>query len=174
MQERYEAIFRGMSREQAWRTYEILTRERVIPWNPVPTDGPSLYTCLRQHGIDQARVVFALGREFDQLGVGIIEHVVGKPIVRQRTSAPVLTRDGKPARASGGPSRPPPTRAEDSHVILEVAPNPKKPGSSTFERYKHWEVGITVAEAMRRGLTRADVNWDIERGFVKIGPPTSG
>lgn len=164
MQDRYAATFRSLSREQAFRVRDVLVRERVIPWNPVPTDGSSLLTCLQMHGVDQARVIFAMGREYDALGVSAIEHIIGKAIVRRRPPESLA-----PGRA--GPSRPPPSRAEDQHVVRSVAPNPKKAGSATYDRYKHWEVGVTVAECMRRGLTRADVSWDVERGFVVVGAP---
>jgi len=61
-------------------------------------------------------------------------------------------------------------KAADLRVVLRVAPNPKKPGSSSRERYECWRVGETVEAAVARGLTRADVRWDVRAGYVDLGP----
>lgn len=86
---------------------------------------------------------------------------------------PLLPREEQAAsRASGQQVRPATeqTAAEfsDTDVIVSVAPNPKKPGSATHERYKLYQEGSTIAHVRALGITLADLRWDIARGFVQL------
>lgn len=59
--------------------------------------------------------------------------------------------------------------AEDSWVrVVSIAPNPKKVGSATHGRYTIWQVGMTKADALAAGLTRADIAYDVKKGFVRF------
>jgi hypothetical protein len=48
----------------------------------------------------------------------------------------------------------------DPRVIVSVLPNPKRPGSASFDRYALYRVGMTVDEAIAAGVKREDIAWD--------------
>lgn len=82
----------------------------------------------------------------------------GKPAPAAKTTKAAA----KPAaKASKG-------KVEDTAKLTFVAPNPKKPGTATFDRYKAaYKVGRTVADVLKH-TTRADIDWDLKRGFIKL------
>lgn len=55
--------------------------------------------------------------------------------------------------------------------IVSVAPNPKKPGTASFDRYALYpQPGATLASVLKieNGPTRADFLWDIRKGFLIV------
>jgi hypothetical protein len=46
--------------------------------------------------------------------------------------------------------------------------NPKKPGTKAWHRFNLYKDGMTTNEALRAGLTREDLRYDIEHGFIEI------
>lgn len=46
--------------------------------------------------------------------------------------------------------------------------NPKKPGTATHTRFQLYKAGQTVEEAIAAGLTTADINYDADKGFIKL------
>lgn len=56
---------------------------------------------------------------------------------------------------------------KDENVITFVTePNPKRGASA--ERFAHYKVGMTIADAIKAGVTRGDIAWDLPRGLIKI------
>merc|ERR1719158_2381332 len=56
---------------------------------------------------------------------------------------------------------------------IRYAPNPKRPGSKSFDRYKRYEKCHTVGEALKH-CKPADLLWEYERGYLKLlGGPMS-
>jgi hypothetical protein len=64
-----------------------------------------------------------------------------------------------------------PLHTQLTSVLTYAAPNPKKPGSGTWQRYQNYVPGRTVAELLAAGITRGDIAWDVSRGFVTFAPP---
>jgi hypothetical protein len=64
-----------------------------------------------------------------------------------------------------------PAHLNSAATVTYVALNPKKPGSSSHTRYSHYAPGRSVAELLAAGLTRADIAWDVSRGFVTFASP---
>ena len=60
-------------------------------------------------------------------------------------------------------------RREPEGIISDIAPNPKRPGSASAERYSLYIDGMTVAEALSAGITKADIRWDTDKGFITVG-----
>lgn len=60
------------------------------------------------------------------------------------------------------------TAADDSRKITFVAPNPKRPGTDSFDRFAKYKKGMTVAQALAAGVLRADIAWDSKREFIKF------
>jgi len=50
---------------------------------------------------------------------------------------------------------------------IEYAPNPKTPGSKSFDRYAKYQNAKTVAEALKH-CKPADLLWEYERGYLKV------
>jgi len=50
---------------------------------------------------------------------------------------------------------------------IKYAPNPKTPGSKSYERYKLYEKAKTVAEALKY-CKPADLLWEYERGYLQV------
>lgn len=169
MLEKYRANFAALTAEA-----EALVASALLRRYPnVPTEGPLFERCSAA-GLDQADVVMSLAADPSPLAVAALETVMGKPMI---VGHPCLSGP-PPAPAPDAPPQVEPrekrTRAprapkSDPRVVVDVAPNPKKPGSQSHERYAIWRVGMTVSEALAAGLTGADVKWDTERGYVKLG-----
>jgi hypothetical protein len=47
--------------------------------------------------------------------------------------------------------------------------NPKRSGSDSHARYEGYKGAKTVQEALELGATRADIAWDLKKGFVVVG-----
>lgn len=52
--------------------------------------------------------------------------------------------------------------------IRILVPNPKKPGSKAYERFARYVDGMTVSEALKAGLTREDLRYDVAHKFIDI------
>jgi len=50
---------------------------------------------------------------------------------------------------------------------IKYAPNPKTPGSKSFDRYAKYEAAKTVADALKH-CKPADLLWEYERGYLKV------
>jgi cell division septation protein DedD len=70
----------------------------------------------------------------------------------------------------------------DTAVITRVTPNPKRPGSKSFDRYaKFYRVGVSVAQLVQEYkdsnlsgmLARNDLRWDVQHGQIELGQPQS-
>ena len=58
---------------------------------------------------------------------------------------------------------------EDAKITLLVKENPKKQGSKARERFEGYTGAKTVGEALKNGVTYADIAYDVGRQFVKVG-----
>jgi hypothetical protein len=170
LQERHRVLFESLTSTEVARAATRMEQDMVLPRRlgvPHHADGHWLFEVCRREDLDHASCVFPLCREHDDIGVSALEKLVGKPINVWRPAHRTPTRTSqaasKPATGAGNFS---PTQ-----VVLSVVSNPKKVGCAAWHRYRHWVVGETVQACMARGLTRADVLWDIDysRGFVKLG-----
>jgi hypothetical protein len=56
------------------------------------------------------------------------------------------------------------------YVITNIEPNPKQPGSKAAARYDKYRTGMTIDEALNAGLRMDDLQWDVRRNFITLGP----
>jgi len=126
-------------------------------------DGLAIFEVADEAGMDQADVVMTLAHDPSLRGVQVVEKLIGKPIVRQRT---VVSRTG--SSGGGTPRKRVSVAKDDPRVISYVGPNPKKAGSASFDRFALYKVGMTVSEFLAAGGTMGDVKWDAERSFIKF------
>lgn len=145
--------------------------------DPPPASGAELYAHCDSAGHGQATVIMALARDRSVSACRTMETLIGKPI---EVCHPCLS--GPDPRQSGNPGQKTPTKSgqrartapkSDPRVIVAVVPNPKRPGSASFDRFKVWAVGKTVNECFAEGLGSADLKWDSERGFITLALPDS-
>ena len=169
LQERHRQYFNTLDRYMVQRVLLRMEQDRVIERRPVlhPEEytGDWLFEFCRSQGLDHATVVLPMCREGDDIGRILIERLIGKPIHVWRpppqTERPRL-KDGSLA------VRPPSGTFTRDQVILTVIPNPKKAGSATWHRFAQYVPGRTVGELMERGVTRADILWDMDPGRKHI------
>jgi len=57
---------------------------------------------------------------------------------------------------------------DDQIITLLVNYNPKRKGSASAQRFEAYEDEMTVAGALKAGITSGDLSWDVEHGFIKI------
>jgi hypothetical protein len=130
--------------------------------------GAELFVRCQSEHLDHARTVLPLVRETDEVGLKAIECLVGKPV--QPWCPPSATPSRGVVAKSGERKLVPQASGDrDRLYVVAIVPNPKKVGSASHTRFALWQVGLTVAECMARGISRGDVSWDVERGFVTLG-----
>jgi len=56
---------------------------------------------------------------------------------------------------------------QDTEPITFATNNPKRQGSSAFERYEKYKRARTVSEALNLGAVKGDIMHDFKRGFLK-------
>ena len=59
-----------------------------------------------------------------------------------------------------------PNISDDAKIKLLVKENPKR--AAAAERFDLYKNGMTVAEYLKAGGKRADVNWDVKQGFIEV------
>jgi hypothetical protein len=55
-------------------------------------------------------------------------------------------------------------------VATEERKNPKRAGSSAFDRFELYQDGMTVKEAKAAGVTATDISYDAAHGFITLTP----
>lgn len=103
----------------------------------------------------------------------IIEILMSQPMTRdfpqkapKAPKAEKVGRTPKPTVVNGvtivAPS------PSDTRIIAKLAPNPKKPSSASYARYALYEVGQSVADFIKAGGTKGDVQYDAGKGFIEL------
>lgn len=57
---------------------------------------------------------------------------------------------------------------DNDRIMVLVAENPKRKGTASYDRFQQYHSINTVADALRDGITRADLIWDVKHGFISI------
>lgn len=94
-----------------------------------------------------------------------VEQLTGRTIQR----IPERGRNAPPAKVTPAPPRARGSRSAaygNDDTVLTVVPNPKKKGGAPYARYEHYAVGLTIAQCIAKGLTPADIVWDLRHDFV--------
>lgn len=73
---------------------------------------------------------------------------------------PKKTADGAPGRA--------PSISDDAVLTFVAAENPKRKGTDAYRKFAVYKKGMTIGEVVRKNVDRADVNYNLKRGFIKI------
>lgn len=88
------------------------------------------------------------------------------------TKAPKAPKAPKAEKAPKAPSAPKVSRfaklyPREATVTLLVEANPKRGASKT--RFDGYTGSATIGEALDKGVTYADIAWDVGHGLVKVG-----
>lgn len=60
-------------------------------------------------------------------------------------------------------------KKEDGKTSYDGAENnPKRKGSKSFDKFAKYKDGMTVEDAVKAGITGADLSWDSRHGFIKV------
>lgn len=133
-------------------------------------DGDTLLQFCRSSHISQAEVVMSLRNDPSLPAIAAVEALIMKPIDRRSPPAVERERDAarpRPVVATVRASE----RTTDARIIrILVAENPKRKGTSSYDRFAKYADGMTVAEFIAKGGSAADVRWDSERGFIRLDP----
>lgn len=169
MLDKYRPNFDALDQDSAALIASAMTRRHGVPVSP-----DALYEACVSLGVDQADVVLSVAHDPSPQAIRALETVVGKPIEYGRPA--LLQRHERKYKSSDVPQRTEPksklsrtpVQRTDPRKIVFVAPNPKKPGSASYDRFARYVAGMTVTEALAAGVSSADVKWDSERGFIKF------
>lgn len=173
---KYQTNFAALSPEaEALVASALLRRHPKLP----PYVPGGLFTACADAGLDQADVVCAIASDSSPLAVQAMEVLAGIPVTKghpclagpapksatepTETKAPSRVREPKPARA-------PRQGVTDPRIITALVPNPKRPGTASFDRFALYQVGMSVDEAIAAGVKREDIAWDSapSRKFITL------
>ena len=94
--------------------------------------------------------------------------VHGKPTLSMNEREEMVTHGSVTGRLTE-PKRPR-TRVPADHVLTRLAPNPRKRGTETYDRYERYQLGCTVEELVARGVRRGDCIWDLDHQYIEFAP----
>lgn len=124
----------------------LVVRFQLSPWIP-------LYEALHIKGLGQADVVLELLR---LTLIPEVELLLGHPITRY------AARTVKPL-----PAYIQETTQWDRRIAF-AAPNPRLPATEAFQRYKELRPGVTLATALKRGVTYRDIREAISNKWITV------
>lgn len=164
---KYQTHFSNLSPEHVAHVTAAVSARHAWPEPPTLVSGIELWQFCQDAGLDQADVVVSMADDATPLGVVCIETLIGHPIVRGGVGGAKTPQQRTPPRTRQ--PRGAAVRRSDPRVIVEIAPNPKKPGSLSHARYALYVVGMSVDAALAAGVRQEDIRYDSSRGFIKFG-----
>lgn len=166
-------------------------KKGVIQDKPQELPLPRIIEYLRQQPYNE--LIMAVADNPKHIAYTIMEKMIAKPIymcARGETSIELYDSRNRPIVTPRGQYREIPyttplrfarefdTRLRankaqvDNRIVVEMMPNPKKPGTAAHEHYTHYQQGKSVSwHIINTDLTRADIRYDIKRGFIKVLTP---
>lgn len=175
---RYHEAFCTLSEEQLSCCLAGLRRTRSdVPETMEPEEF--LGFCIDQH-ISQAEVVMALAHQHTVAAVTATEHLIMKPIDRRTASQVERERQAANPRAIAAPVSAREATVDTRLIRILAESCPKRPGTKAHDLWQLYRDGMTVAQFLAAGGTRAALMWDQERAFIRLAdadvvvPPPAG
>lgn len=194
---RHEQLYRKLTNTEVkllWiKLYDIgLITEKAPQKNLLPTKEQIDYfvhtLCSQIH---HAEVILCISRETSEEYLKVMEKLLRIPLhlcARGDTTVhttdlngnplpfPISHRRGEPINeavkyivGTGGEKRY--ARKVDRRVITNIQPNPYKPKSRNWERYKHYREGMSIEEYIILGGRRQDIMWDVNHAYITVDIP---
>jgi hypothetical protein len=114
----------------------------------------SLFFRLADRKIDHAKAVIALLKMEQREAV---ETLIGKAII---ICPPCLSRMNERLVKK--------RTFDEARIICGLMPNPRHPATDAYQRYTELRLGMTIAQALRRGVSRRDIREWVAEGSVKL------
>lgn len=135
--------------------------------SPVP--GPrQMFETLSARKFTQADVVLVLVSQLDRPDLGETAKDIFRKDIALLVGKPIEV--GPPPQITPLPvkSAPRETNPADARIVTRVERNPRLPTTDSFHRFKIFQVGRTIGEAIRRGVTRKDVREALTNNWVVL------
>lgn len=184
---------KDLTHKEALHLWSIGHKKGVIarPAPKTPPPFPRLLDYLERQ--DYNRLILALASDPSHAAYSIMEKLIAKPVymcARGETGLELLDSRNRPIVTPRGSYRDIPLTTPlkfareferkrttnrqqvDNRVVVNVLPNPKKIGTTAHEHYNLYTPGKSVSwHVINTDMTRADIRYDIKRGFVKVLSP---
>jgi hypothetical protein len=165
---RYHEAFCTLNAEQlSCCLAGLRTARNTIPEITDPEEF--LGYCISEH-ISQAEIVMSLAHQHTVAAVSATEHLIMKPIDRRTATEVERERQLLTPRAIAAPVSAREATTDTRLIRVLADRNPKRPGTAAHDRFALYVDGMTVAEFLRAGGTRGDLQWDQERCFIRLAP----
>lgn len=139
-------------------------------WELLELLGDDLLTEDVQNGI-QGRAHERQGRVLERHKIAIFDRLKDHNLrgVKDMTEAATAT-EAKPGRSAKYPHEAKIALQKDADgKIYGPDNNPKRAGSKTHERFKLYKTGMSVGDFLKAGGQMADISYDVDKGFIKVG-----
>ena len=173
---KYTKYTSKLSAEQLVETWKLLSEAGLVAEQPEGAGEQDLATELEK--VEYLDIVLAVSGSDNQ---EIVKIFMSEPPVGAASRDKQSGSHERPNGSKSGKEKTPRQKTEtrevkkeeiaDTRVFAEIIPNPKKPGSKSFERFAIYKVGMTVQEAVKAGGTLADIKWGLERSQFKLVSP---
>lgn len=96
----------------------------------------------------------------------------GKPAAKEKAAKGKAKASKKAKKGNGAISGKRARLFEDDQVITVLTKeNPKREGSTAYDRFELYTTGkkgMTVKQALEKGVSSGDLKWDSDRGYIAI------
>lgn len=166
---RYEDAFRTLTTEEL-----DCILEGIVPTHPeiaeieVFSTGMELVDYCRSAHISQAEIIMAIRNDTRVVAVSAVERIMLRPVDRRTPAQVGADREALNPRPIVAPVPASDITVDDRIIRVLSDTNPKRAGTKSHDLWRLYRDGETIASYMRRGGTRAALQWDQERGYVRI------
>lgn len=168
--QRYEGAFRALTDAELSCVVEDLcaTRPELHDLEDFTSGGELLDYC-RTARVSQAEVIMACRSDTRLPAIAAVERLMMRPIDRRSPAEVERERDqSRPRPVAVAPVRANEVLVDSRVIHLSVDKNPKREGTASYKRFSLYKTGLTITEFLKIGGTRGDLQWDQERGYIRI------
>lgn len=137
----------------------------LTPEPPLSGTEPQLLDWLKA-----AKSHVAAADKFDDKTTAVLQKLEGEKPVASPVAADKKDKKKKAKNVKGGGGKGGKAATnfdKEAKITVLVKENPKRKGSLSAKRFSNYKTGMTVAEAIEKGLG-PDLAWDISHGFIKV------
>lgn len=176
-------------KSKGWDNWlRTLDRYRGLLWQKMldkcqelPTDADTIFATIKRDRLAPNLETRKMAKDPKSTEAATVTETSAGQIVSDAAPA---SGDAAPAAEKGTTKRQPPVREpkyKNDSIITLLADkdgnpygkdnNPKRAGSKSAERFAFYTNGMTVEQAIAAGLTRGDLDFDMQKNFISIAAP---